>query len=950
MDYKDTIHLPETRFPMRASLPQREPEILAQWEKMDLFGQLREAGRGRPTFILHDGPPYANGHLHIGHATNKVLKDIINKAKQMSGYDAHYVPGWDCHGLPIEIKVEQALKKEGKNKESISKIEFRRRCRTFAREWVEIQKSEFRRLGVVGDWNAPYLTMDYRFEAQIARELHTFMANGGLYKGFKPVYWCVHDVTALAEAEVEYQDHTSTTIYVKFPLAAEESLADVHPDLTEVRPSVIIWTTTPWTIPGNLAVSLNATLNYVALRVLDPGTCRHLAVGEVIIVADALWSDTAKGIGMDETQVERIAAFPGQALERKRFRHPFLDQDAPILLGDHVTLEAGTGCVHTAPGHGYEDYVVGLAYGLAVFNPVDDNGLFVPGTPHFAGQHVFKANPQVVALLDERGMLLGSDPLVHSYPHCWRCHTPVISRATPQWFISMETNDLRKKALAEIRRTRWIPAWGEERIHNMVVNRPDWCVSRQRSWGVPITALTCIQCQTTVTDADVLEGIAKAMETGGADIWYERTVAELLPEGYRCVQCGGNQFHKENDILDVWFDSGVTHAAVLEAHPELSWPADLYLEGSDQHRGWFHSSLLASVGTRGKAPYKAVLTHGFVVDGKGRKMSKHLGNVIPPEQVIHHYGADILRMWVSAEEYSGDIRISDEILRGLSDTYRRIRNTVRFLLGNLHGFDPASGSVSLDAMPALDRWALDRLARLIDTVTQSYEEYAFHRVYQALHYFSAMDMGAFYLDIIKDRLYCDGRDSLERRSALTVLHHILETMTRLMAPVFSFTAEEIWSHMSGERPASVHLSQFPKSHPEWRDDALAKWWDRFQKVRILAYRLLEDDRKARRIGSFMAASVTLYCNAELRAFLETFDDLRGLFMVGQVHLEALETAPPETESLSDDALGDLKIATGKAAGQKCARCWNYDLQVGTFDDAPALCSRCRSVVLATQTG
>ncbi|MEO5365840.1 MAG: isoleucine--tRNA ligase [Magnetococcus sp. WYHC-3] len=943
MDYKDTVHLPKTDFPMRANLPEREPAMLQAWQELDIYRRMREAARGRKKFVLHDGPPYANGHLHMGHAINKVLKDVIVKSRQMAGYDANFVPGWDCHGLPIENKVEQEFKEQGRDKDSIPPVEFRDHCRKFAMHWVQTQREEFKRLGVFGDWEHPYLTMNYRFEAQTVRELGRFLHNGGLYKGAKPVAWCWHDVTALAEAEVEYQDHVSTTIFVKFPLAGDETLADVVPALAgQSAVAVVIWTTTPWTIPANQAVCLGPRLSYVALRVLAPRDNPALVAGEVLILAEGLWQDALRQAGLAPEDVQLLAEFPGQVLERKRFSHPYLEQDAPIVLGEHVTLEAGTGCVHTAPGHGQEDYETGLAYGLAVFNPVDDHGRFMPGTPHVAGLHVHAANPVVVDLLAQRGRLLAQGRLTHSYPHCWRCRHPLIMRATPQWFISMEANGLRDNALAAIDATRWIPHWGRERIHNMVAGRPDWCVSRQRSWGVPITVIHCGDCGANVTTPEVLEGIAQQVEQGGADIWFRHDAAHFLPSGFYCPRCGSRRFTKEEDILDVWFDSGVTHAGVLEDRPDLHWPADLYLEGSDQHRGWFHSSLLASVGTRGRAPYQAVLTHGFVVDGQGRKMSKSLGNVISPDKVIRQYGADILRMWVTAEDYSGDIRLSEEILKGLSDAYRRIRNTMRFLLGNLHGFDPVSAAVPLAQMPELDRWVLDRLADLVERMEQAYEGYAFHRVYQDLHYFCAVDLGAFYLDIVKDRLYCDARDALARRSTQTVMHQILEHLVPLMAPILTFTADEVWGYMGGERPASVHLGSVPPLHPEWRNPALAQRWERFRQVRAEVYRELEQDRNNKRIGSFMEADVSLWLAPDLLELMSGFADLNRLFIVSTVTLHPLEAAPDD--ALAGRDLPGVRLQTRVSSAAKCTRCWNRDAEVGHFPEHPELCPRCHAVV------
>ncbi|MBF0110338.1 MAG: isoleucine--tRNA ligase [Magnetococcales bacterium] len=947
MDYKDTVLLPQTGFAMRANLPAREPELLRRWQDLGLYDRLRQQSPGRPRFILHDGPPYANGHLHIGHAINKVLKDIIVKSRQMMGFDADYVPGWDCHGLPIETKVEQELKKEGKTRESIDTVTFRRRCRDYAGHWVEIQKGEFIRLGVIGNWDHPYRTMDYPFEADIVRELGRFLANGGLYKGSKPVYWCVHDVTALAEAEVEYQDHTSQSIYVKFPLAADQTLTDIDPSLTAIRPvSVVIWTTTAWTIPANLAVALHPQLTYIALEILDPAGHANLVAGELLIVAEGLWESVVDALGIARDTVAIRCRFSGKDLEGRRFRHPYLDQDAPIVLGRHVTLEAGTGCVHIAPGHGHEDYEVGLNYHLPPFNPVDDRGRFTSETREFGGRFIFTANGEIIEHLHRIGRLLGTAPLQHSYPHCWRCHQPVIIRATPQWFISMEHNDLRQKGLAAIRATRWIPSWGAERIFNMVQGRPDWCVSRQRAWGVPITVISCSACGAHCTGPEVIESVARAVERESADVWFQKQPHEFLPQGFVCPQCGGGEFHKESDILDVWFDSGVTHAAVLENNRAdgwgLSWPADLYLEGSDQHRGWFHSSLLAAVGTRGTAPYRAVLTHGFVVDGRGRKMSKSLGNVIAPEKVIKQYGADILRMWVSAEDYTGDIRISDEILKGLADSYRRIRNTMRYLLGNLHGFDPARHEVVVQEMPALDRWALDRLAHLIDQVTSAYEEFAFHRVYQDLHYFCAVDMGAFYLDIIKDRLYCDAADSLSRRSAQTVLAAILDALVRLMAPILSFTAEEIWLQMTHRAEDSVHLAPFPQNRPEWRDDEQAAVWKRFREVRSEVYRILETLRNDKVIGSFMEARVRIVATREWCDFLGSFDQLARLLLVASVSVVCQEEVVSD-ETAVDSSLAGLRVEALRSGGAKCQRCWNWGEDV-TGVAGLELCPRCVGVV------
>ena len=733
MDYKSTLNLPVTDFPMKANLPQREPEILAAWQRGDLYGTIAEAGKGKPRYVLHDGPPYANGHIHIGHALNKILKDIILKSKRMQGFDAPYVPGWDCHGLPIELQVEKNL---GSKKHETTKLQMRKQCREYAEKFVHVQRVEFERLGVLGDWDRPYLTMSYDYEGITARELARFAENGGLYKGKKPVHWCSSCVTALAEAEVEYADKTSPSIYVKFLL--QDDISTAVPALAGKRVSLVIWTTTPWTIPANLAVALHPELEYVALE----------TGGEVLVVAEGLKDAFMAATGV---QGNVIATFRADILYRKRCKHPFYDRDSIVLLGEHVTLDAGTGCVHTAPGHGQEDYELALVEGLDIYNPVDNRGRYIQSLEFFGGMFVFDANAAVMEKLREVGALVGQGSVEHSYPHCWRCKKPIIFRATEQWFISMEKNDLRQKALTEIDRVSWVPKWGRERIHGMIENRPDWCISRQRSWGVPITAFYCTECGEILADGKTMHHVADLFMEGGADLWYEKEAAELLPPGTVCPQCGKSAFEKEMDILDVWFDSGVSHAAVLENRPELGSPANMYLEGSDQHRGWFHSSLLASVGTRGVAPYREVLTHGFVVDGSGRKMSKSVGNVVAPEEVIKKYGAEILRLWVAAQDYRDDVRISQEILTRLAEAYRRIRNTCRYLLGNLNDFDPDVDMVPYDRMTELDRWALHQLEVLKEKVAAAYNEYEFHILYHAVNGFCTVEMSAFYLDIIKER-------------------------------------------------------------------------------------------------------------------------------------------------------------------------------------------------------
>jgi len=919
-DYRPTVFLPKTDFPMRGNLPQNEPKRLAKWDEEGLYEQLRRARQDAPKFVLHDGPPYANGHIHIGHAVNKVLKDIVVRSRSMMGFDAPYVPGWDCHGLPIELKVEEKFKKKKKKKEDISDSEFRAACREYARGQIDVQREEFKRLGVIGDWDHPYITMDYRFEADTVREIGRFLHNGGLYKGAKPVHWCVSCATALAEAEVEYEDHTSHSIYVKFP--AGEDLSDIIPGLGG-DVSIVIWTTTPWTIPANLAVSVGPAIEYAAVKITDPGKNANLKAGEILILAEELREDVLLEIGAKGSV---LARFDGKTLENRKFRHPYLDQDAPILVGEHVTLEAGTGSVHTAPGHGQEDYDIGMQYHLPVFNPVDDRGIFVPGTPVVEGRHVYQANALVVEHLANCGALLETSEIRHAYPHCWRCHKPLIFRATPQWFISMDKNDLRKKAMAAISETKWMPEWGEKRIRAMVEQRPDWCVSRQRNWGVPITIIRCTSCQShAVTTPDVIEAIATQVEEGGADVWFARDVSAFLPEGAACPDCGGTAFEKETDILDVWFDSGSTHACVLEKREDLGTPADLYLEGSDQHRGWFQSSLLESIGTRGTAPFKGVLTHGFVVDAVGNKMSKSRGNVIAPQKIIQQMGADILRLWVASSDYSGDIRISDDILKQLAESYRRNRNTMRFLLGNLADFN-VSRSVPLTARKPLDQWAMHRLAEIARRAHIAYENYQFHQIRQDIHNFFVVDLGGFYLDVIKDRMYCDAADSERRLSAQSTMYDIAHVMVRLIAPVLPMTAEEMWEYLPGATDESIHLQTFIDVDDVEVDTAA---WERFFTVREQVNTALDQAKKDGIVGSSIAAHVQV---PELDASLaESLDEsFEQLFIVAK----------------ASAAEGDA-VEVAAADGVKCPRCWNVGEPAHPEHETHnELCSRCFEVVTA----
>ena len=923
MDYKDTLNLPVTDFPMKANLPQREPEIIARWKKDDLYGRMMKAGEGNPKYLLHDGPPYANGHIHIGHALNKILKDVVLKAKRMSGFQAPYVPGWDCHGLPIELQVEKNL---GSKKRDISKLEMRKLCREYAAKYVGIQGEEFQRLGILGEWDKPYLTMNYEYEGITAAELARFAGNGGLYRGKKPVHWCSSCVTALAEAEVEYADHKSPSIFVKFLL--DDDISAAIPALAAKRVSVVIWTTTPWTIPANLAISLHPEFDYVALESGD----------DVFIVADGLKNAFLKAVALDGTV---IATFKAGVLEGKNARHPFYDRYSVILLGEHVTLEAGTGCVHTAPGHGQDDYEMALKFGLDIYNPVDNRGRYLSDLPFFGGQFVFDANKEVIAKLIEVEALVGQGIVSHSYPHCWRCKKPIIFRATEQWFISMQQNNLRQKALEAIDNVQWIPKWGKERIYGMIENRPDWCVSRQRSWGVPITAFACTACGEFLADATVMYHVADLFKEHSSDVWYDWDAEKLLPEGTVCPSCGKAEFTKEMDILDVWFDSGVSHAAVLEPNAGLGSPADLYLEGSDQHRGWFHSSLLESIGTRGVAPYRSVLTHGFVLDGQGRKMSKSMGNVVAPEDVIKKLGADILRLWVAAQDYRDDNRISQEILTRVAEAYRRIRNTCRYILGNISDFDPTTDFVPCELMPEIDRLALHVLEGLKERVLRAYDELEFHVIYQAVNAFCSVELSAIYLDILKDRLYTSRKDSLERRSAQTAFYLILDSLVRMVAPILSFTADEVWWSMPGEREQSVHMAGFPALTPKVKDDVLAARWVRLFAVRAEALKALELSRAQKTIGHPLDACVAIAAPAEELAFLrENVADLKMIFIVSRVDL--LEELAGDCYETAD--LPGYRIAVTPAPGAKCDRCWSYDEEIGADTEHPTICPRCVAAV------
>ena len=928
MDYKKTLNLPSTSFPMKASLVQREPEQLKQWETERLYEKIRAASKDRPKFILHDGPPYANGRIHIGTALNKILKDFIARSRRMSGYNVDYVPGWDCHGLPIEHNVDKEL---GEKKNTLSQIEKRGICRQYAEKFINIQRDEFKRLGVMGDWDNPYLTMNNEYEAVIARECCQFAIDGNLVRHKKPIHWCCSCRTALAEAEIEYADAPSPSIYVKFP--ARDDLSDIMPELKGKSVSIVIWTTTPWTLPANLAIALHPEFKYAAVETADHG---------VLILASELVEPCLALFGIADYTV--LKQFPGTLLERTRFSHPLYDRESLVINGRHVTLEAGTGCVHTAPGHGAEDYEAALTYGLDIYSPVDDNGRFTENVDMFAGRFVFDANSAINEKLAEKKALLKQETFSHSYPHCWRCKKPVIFRATAQWFISMEKTGLRGKALEQIDRVSWIPAWGRERIYGMIENRPDWCISRQRSWGVPITIFFCKICGAVLMNDTIRDRIYEAFKKNGSDIWFAADPEIFTGPDAVCPACGAKELIQENDILDVWFDSGVSHAAVLEKRENLGWPADLYLEGSDQHRGWFHSSLLTAVATRGAAPYKSVLTHGFVVDGDGKKMSKSIGNVIAPDKIINKYGTEILRLWAAASDYREDIRISDNIINQLSEAYKKIRNTCRFLLGNLYDFSPRVNAVPFENMPEIDRYMLLNLGRLIKTLVKAYESYEFHVVYHRLYNFCTVDLSAFYLDIMKDRLYTAAPTDADRKSAQTVMYTIISSLARLMAPILPFTAEELWRFLPKEAdsPESIHLSLLPEADGRWEDSQLAEEWKMLLKIRGEVTKALEEARAKKLIGHPLDAQVTLSAEHRAAKILKKFaDDLRQLFIVSQVLLKDNGEITPDFESREVEG---LSIAVGQAPGTKCERCWVHDPSVGKDETHPSICRRCRDAL------
>jgi isoleucyl-tRNA synthetase len=930
MDYRATLNLPKTAFKMKANLSQQEPKALQRWQNEGLYDLVQRHSEGRPLFVLHDGPPYANGKIHLGTAFNKILKDIILRSKRADGFNAPYIPGWDCHGLPIEHNVDKEL---GEKKQTIPILSKRRACRKYAEKWIKTQKDEFKRLGVLGDWDNPYLTMSYDYEATIAREFNRFFDSGSIIRSKKPIYWCASCKTALAEAEVEYHDHRSPSIYVKFPVRSD--LSAIDPALAGDNLSVVIWTTTPWTLPANLAVAFHPEYRYAAVALGN----------ERLIMAHDLVERVMGEWGIEQYTIE--ATFSAVELEHKYCRHPFMERDSLLVLADYVTLEAGTGCVHTAPGHGSEDYQTGLRYGLDILSPVDDDGVYTDAAGVYAGRRIPAVNDDIIEECRTREALVSAGSVDHSYPHCWRCKQPVMYRATPQWFISMEKNDLREKALAQIKQVQWTPRWGMQRIYDMVEHRPDWCLSRQRTWGVPITVITCQQCHEPIKDRRIYERIDEIFTKEGADGWFARDIEDFLPADLSCPSCGSGGFAREQDILDVWFDSGVSYAAVCETRPELQTPADLYLEGSDQHRGWFHSALLASVGTRAVAPYKGVLTHGYVVDGQGKKMSKSVGNVVAPQEVIEKFGAEILRLWVASEDYRDDVKVSDDILRQISDSYRKIRNTIRFMLGNLFDFAPDTDAVAYAELDDLDRWALARFEELKRHIVEGYRTYSFHTIYHRLHYFCTTTMSALYLDICKDRLYASAPGAKSRRSVQTTLSEIVDGLLRLMAPILCFTASEAWDSLR-ERGSeaglegSVYMQEFPPEQPVYLfDEQTTKRWEQLLTIRAGITKALEAARVDKVIGHPLEAAVTIVACAEIEPFItEHHAALKELAVVSELYVE-------EADSTNDPAqAGDgLLVNVAPAEGEKCERCWIRSTTVGEQSDHPTICSRCYQVVI-----
>ncbi|CEH32078.1 isoleucine--tRNA ligase [Aneurinibacillus migulanus] len=917
MDYSKTLKLPKTDFPMRGGLPTREPEMQARWEENNIYKKVQARTNGRPKFILHDGPPYANGDIHIGHALNKVLKDFIVRSKSMSGFDAPYVPGWDTHGLPIEHAI---IKNEKIDRHKVGVVEFRERCADYAYKYVDKQRDQFKRLGVRGDWDNPYITLKPEYEARQVKIFGEMAKKGYIYKGLKAVYWSPSSETALAEAEIEYKDKRSASIYVAFPVI------EGNGKLTE-GDKVVIWTTTPWTIPANLAIAIHPELEYSLIK----------TEGEKFLIASGLLENVAQTIGWETYEV--VAEYKGAELEGVVCRHPLYDRTSPVLPGEHVTLDAGTGCVHTAPGHGEDDFYLGQKYGLDVLCPVDGRGIMTKEAPGFEGVFYDDANKLITEKLKEAGALLHMNFITHSYPHDWRSKQPIIFRATEQWFASID--GFRQEMLAAIKDVKWMPHWGEQRLHNMIADRGDWCISRQRVWGVPIPIFYCLDCNEALINDDTINHVSDLFRREGSSVWFAKETKELLPEGMVCQHCGGKHFRKETDIMDVWFDSGSSHEAVLREREDLAWPADLYLEGSDQYRGWFNSSLSTAVAVYGRAPYKAVLSHGFTLDGEGRKMSKSLGNVIVPKKIMDQLGADILRLWVASVDYQSDVRISDAILKQIAEAYRKIRNTFRFLLGNLEGFDPKADRLPYEQLDELDRYMVLKNQKMIQKVRTAYEEYQFHTVYNTIHNFCSLELSSFYLDISKDRLYADAEKSLRRRSAQTVMYDILLDLVRLVAPIIPHTADEVWNYIPGTDVESVQLTDMPEADAKQLDEALEAKWDRLVEIRDEVNKALEEARREKIIGQSLSASVAIYPGEEAeKALKEAEERLKELFIASHVMLY------PSSEKSPEDAvqLEGLAVVVKPAEGEKCERCWIITPEVGSDADHPTLCSRCATVV------
>ncbi len=928
MDYSKTLNLPQTEFPMRANLPEREPQMLSYWSDENIYAKKVARNQGKAKFVLHDGPPYANGNIHIGTALNKILKDIIVKYKSLQGFEAPYVPGWDTHGLPIE---HAAIKILGLNRHELNPLDLRRECKQYALKCLDMQREDFKRLGVSGDWENPYVTLYPEYEAKQIKVFGEMAKQGYIYKGLKSVYWCTSCETALAEAEIEYAEKKSHSIYVKFPVIDDKGNLPVGVNPEQVF--AVIWTTTPWTMPANVAICVNPELEYVWVQ----------AGQEIYLLAAGLAESVMKAAKIEEYTI--LAKLKGADLEGMIFSHPFIERESPIVLGDHVTLEQGTGCVHTAPGHGQEDFEVGMKYGLPIINPVDHAGRFTAEGGKFEGLLVHDANVPVIKELAERSMLLGKGSVKHQYAHCWRCKNPIIYRATEQWFASVD--GFRDAALKAIEEVQWIPEWGEERIRNMVRDRQDWCISRQRVWGLPIPIFYCTKCNEHIINDATITAVSDLFKVEGSDAWWAKSAAEILPAGFSCPHCSHTEFRKETDIMDVWFDSGSSHAAVLETNPALKWPADLYLEGSDQHRGWFQSSLLTSVATRGRAPYNAVLTHGFVVDGEGRKMSKSVGNTIYPQDVIKQYGADILRLWVASADYKADIRISNDILKQMSEVYRKIRNTFRYILGNLADFNPETDRVSYDRLLEIDRWALLRLEQVREKVTQAYDAYEFHTLYHTVHNFCAIDLSSIYLDILKDRVYTAKPDSVERRAAQTAMYEILDTLVRLVSPVLTFSAEEVWQHMPkvAGMPESIQLADWPAARSEYLDKQLEDKWNKLLTVRSELTKALEQARRTKVIGHSLDAAIAIYASDDVYDQLSALgEELATLLIVSKANVKQGVQQAPDNAYRSAEL--PLAVVVTPAQGEKCERCWIYSDTIGEDAEHGTLCERCAGVLKA----